>query len=73
MLKAVNQYNGKAELPHSVFHGHKRLATKSAFGISGIGSLSGKTISIHDLINNPNQFEVDHILPLSITLDDSCK
>lgn len=32
---------------------------------------TGKTISIHDLINNPNQFEVDHILPLSITFDDS--
>ena len=27
MLKAANQYNGKAELPHSVFHGHKQLAT----------------------------------------------
>ena len=73
MLKAANQYNGKAELPHSVFHGHKQLATKiRLWHQQGERCLyTGKTISIHDLINNPNQFEVDHILPLSITFDDS--
>ena len=73
MLKAANQYNGKAELPHSVFHGHKQLATKILlWHQQGERCLyTGKTISIHDLINNPNQFEVDHILPLSITFDDS--
>ncbi|MHC3849874.1 type II CRISPR RNA-guided endonuclease Cas9, partial [Streptococcus thermophilus] len=72
-LKAANQYNGKAELPHSVFHGHKQLATKiRLWHQQGERCLyTGKTISIHDLINNPNQFEVDHILPLSITFDDS--
>ena len=73
MLKAANQYNGKAELPHSVFHGHKQLATKiRLWHQQGERCLyTGKTISIHDLINNPNQFEVYHILPLSITFDDS--
>lgn len=73
MLKAANQYNGKAELPHSVFHGHKQLATKiRLWHQQGERCLyTGKTISIHDLINNSNQFEVDHILPLSITFDDS--
>lgn len=73
MLKAANQYNGKAELPHSVFHGHKQLATKiRLWHQQGERCLyTGKTISIHDLINNPNQFEIDHILPLSITFDDS--
>lgn len=73
MLKAANQYNGKAELPHSVFHGHKQLATKiRLWNQQGERCLyTGKTISIHDLINNPNQFEIDHILPLSITFDDS--
>ena len=73
MLKAANQYNGKAELPHSVFHGHKQLANKiRLWHQQGERCLyTGKTISIHDLINNPNQFEVDHILPLSITFDDS--
>lgn len=73
MLKAANQYNGKAELPHSVFHGHKQLATKiRLWHQQGERCLyTGKTISIHNLINNPNQFEIDHILPLSITFDDS--
>lgn len=73
MLKAANQYNGKAELPHSVFHGHKQLATKiRLWHQQGERCLyTGKIISIHDLINNPNQFEIDHILPLSITFDDS--
>lgn len=73
MLKAANQYNGKAELPHSVFHGHKQLATKiRLWHQQGERCLyTGKTISIHDLINNPNEFEIDHILPLSITFDDS--
>ena len=73
MLKAANQYNGKTELPHSVFHGHKQLATKiRLWHQQGERCLyTGKTISIHDLINNPNQFEIDHILPLSITFDDS--
>ena len=73
MLKAANQYNGKAELPHSVFNGHKQLATKiRLWHQQGERCLyTGKTISIHDLINNPNQFEIDHILPLSITFDDS--
>ena len=73
MRKAANQYNGKAELPHSVFHGHKQLATKiRLWHQQGERCLyTGKTISIHDLINNPNQFEIDHILPISITFDDS--
>lgn len=73
MLKAANQYNGKSELPHGVFHGHKQLATKiRLWHQQGERCLyTGKTISIHDLINNPNQFEIDHILPLSITFDDS--
>ena len=73
MRKAANQYNGKAELPHSVFHGHKQLATKiRLWHQQGERCLyTGKTISIHDLINNPNQVEIDHILPLSITFDDS--
>jgi len=28
MEKAAFQYNGKKELPDSIFHGHKELATK---------------------------------------------
>lgn len=32
---------------------------------------SGKTIEITDLLNNPDKFEIDHALPLSISFDDS--
>ncbi len=32
---------------------------------------SGRTISVEDLINHPNLFEVDHIIPLSISFNDS--
>jgi len=32
---------------------------------------TGEPISIQDLINYPNSFEIDHIIPKSISLDDS--
>lgn len=32
---------------------------------------SGKSISIQELVNNPYLFEIDHILPVSISFDDS--
>ncbi len=32
---------------------------------------SGKPIDIDELLNNYNKFEIDHIIPLSISLDDS--
>lgn len=32
---------------------------------------SGKTIKVMDLIMNPNQFDIDHIIPKSISFDDS--
>ena len=32
---------------------------------------TGKIISVQDLIKNPNIFEIDHIIPKSISLDDS--
>lgn len=37
----------------------------------GICLYSGKPISIDDLINNPSLFEIDHIIPKSISFDDS--
>jgi len=62
MEKAAFQYNGKKELPDSIFHGHKELATKIR---------SGKNIPISDLIHNQYKYEIDHILPLSLSFDDS--
>lgn len=32
---------------------------------------SGEGIAIHDIVNNPTAFEIDHILPLSLSFDDS--
>jgi len=32
---------------------------------------SGKTITVSDLVNNPHLFDIDHIIPKSISYDDS--
>ena len=32
---------------------------------------SGKTIKVSDLVNNPHLFDIDHIIPKSISYDDS--
>ncbi|WP_125590553.1 type II CRISPR RNA-guided endonuclease Cas9 [Companilactobacillus jidongensis] len=36
----------------------------------GIDLYSGKTISVSDLLSNPDMFEIDHIIPQSVSLDD---
>lgn len=73
MEKAAFQYNGKKELPDNVFHGHKELATKiRLWHQQGEKCLyTGKTIPISDLIQNQYKYEIDHILPLSLSFDDS--
>ena len=73
MGKAAFQYNGKKELPDNVFHGHKELATKiRLWHQQGEKCLyTGKNIPISDLIQNRYKYEIDHILPLSLSFDDS--
>ncbi|WP_342991718.1 type II CRISPR RNA-guided endonuclease Cas9 [Streptococcus australis] len=73
MEKAAFQYNGKKELPDNVFHGHKELATKiRLWHQQGEKCLyTGKNIPISDLIQNRYKYEIDHILPLSLSFDDS--
>lgn len=73
MEKAALQYNGKKELPDNVFHGHKELATKiRLWHQQGEKCLyTGKNIPISDLIQNKYKYEIDHILPLSLSFDDS--
>lgn len=70
---AASLYNGKKELPDEVFHGHKQLATKIRLWYQQEGKClyTGQDISIHDLIHNQNQYEIDHIMPLSLSFDDS--
>ncbi|MGL5723460.1 type II CRISPR RNA-guided endonuclease Cas9 [Cetobacterium sp.] len=38
---------------------------------NGVCTYSGKTIAIEDLLNSPQNFEIDHIIPRSISFDDS--
>jgi len=73
MEKAAFQYNGKKELLDNVFHGHKELATKiRLWHQQGEKCLyTGKNIPISDLIQNQYKYEIDHILPLSLSFDDS--
>ena len=64
---------GKKELPDSIFHGYKELATKiRLWHQQGEKCLyTGKNIPISDLIHNQYKYEIDHILPLSLSFDDS--
>lgn len=71
--QASTLYNGKDKLPSEVFHGHKQLARKIRLWYQqGQKCLyTGQSIPINDLIHNPNMYEIDHILPLSLSFDDS--
>lgn len=55
------------------FKGHKKLALKLKLWNEQEGTClySGKPIEILDLLHNPDLFEIDHIIPLSISFDDS--
>ncbi|WP_155963260.1 type II CRISPR RNA-guided endonuclease Cas9 [Streptococcus ruminantium] len=71
--RAAELYCNGKELPDHLYHGHKQLATKIRLWYQqGERCIyTGQPISIHDLIHNQNQYEIDHILPLSLTFDDS--
>ena len=73
LKRAAYLYNGTDKLPDDVFHGNKQLATKIRLWYQqGERCLySGKPILIQDLVHNSNNFEIDHILPLSLSFDDS--
>lgn len=55
------------------FHHQKNLVLRLKLWNEqgGICLYSGRTIEIRDLLNNPQMFEVDHIIPQSISFDDS--
>lgn len=69
--KVENEYGISINDEH--FRNHKKLTLKLKLWNEqkGICLYSGKTIGISDLINNPNLFEIDHIIPKSISFDDS--
>ena len=70
---AASLYNGKDKLPSDVFHGHNQLATKIRLWYQQRERClyTGKPIDIHNLIHNQHMYEIDHILPLSLSFDDS--
>jgi CRISPR-associated endonuclease Csn1 len=61
------------EITEEDFRQHSKLSLKLKLWNEqqGICPYSGKSIKIDDLLDNPNLFEVDHIIPLSISFDDS--
>lgn len=70
--EAATLYNGQEKLPSSVFHGYKDLALRVRLWYQQEHKCiySGKEITIHELIHNRELFEVDHIIPLSLSFDD---
>lgn len=55
------------------FYGQKALKTKLRLWNEQNGKCpySGKPIYIHEMLTNAEMFEIDHIIPLSISFDDS--
>ena len=72
ILAAAMDYSNSKELPSTVFHGHKELALKIRLWYQQEKrcAYSGREIPIAKLINNKGEYEIDHILPLSLTFDD---
>ena len=72
MTAAALEYNKSKELPASVFHGHKDLPLKIRlwYQQEKCCAYTGRMIPISKLIHNEGQYEIDHILPLSLTFDD---
>ncbi|MBC6308842.1 type II CRISPR RNA-guided endonuclease Cas9 [Listeria sp. FSL L7-1582] len=68
IMRAQMDYSFK----ESVFHNHKELATKLRLWYQQQQRCiySGKTISVVDLVQKPSLFEIDHVIPQSISLDD---
>lgn len=71
--EAINRARNEYSITETQLYGQKELVTKIRLWYQQDGKCmyTGKVISIDDLVNNPNTFEIDHIVPKSISLDDS--
>ena len=69
MSTAALEYNQSKELPATVFHGHKNLPLKIRLWYQQDKrcAYTGRIIPISKLIHNEGQYEIDHILPLSVS------
>ncbi|MCR5416653.1 MAG: type II CRISPR RNA-guided endonuclease Cas9 [Pseudobutyrivibrio sp.] len=72
ITKKVKQEYGR-EITDKDYRQHKQLALKLKLWNEqgGVCPYSGKAIRIDDLIDSNDMFEIDHIIPLSISYDDS--
>ena len=71
--EAINKARNEYGFTETQLYGQKELLTKIRLWYQQDGKCvyTGKVISIEELVNNPNIFEIDHIIPKSISLDDS--
>lgn len=69
MSIAALEYNQSKELPATVFHGHKNLPLKIRLWYQQDKrcAYTGRIIPISKLIHNEGHYEIDHILPLSVS------
>ncbi len=72
IIKKIDSEYG-IKITEQDFFQHKKLVLKLKLWNEQGGKClySGKKIDIHDLLYNPSIFEVDHIIPKSISFDDS--
>ncbi len=70
---AIARVRNEYPITEKQLYGQKGLITKVRLWYQQDGRCiyTGKAISIQDLVNYPNMFEIDHIIPKSISLDDS--
>lgn len=71
--KVASLYCNAKELPTEKYFRNKKLHEKIMlwYQQDGICPYSGKNISVLDLVDNVKPLEIDHIIPLSISFDDS--
>lgn len=72
IIKKIDSEYG-IKITEQDFYQHKKLVLKLKLWNEQGGKClySGKKINIHDLLYNPSIFEIDHIIPKSISFDDS--
>lgn len=72
IISRVNsEYGIKITDEHFRNHKHLRMKLKLWSEQEGVCLYSGKPIHIRELIDEQNMFEIDHIIPKSISYDDS--
>lgn len=71
--EAVNRIRNEYGVTATQLYSKKGMMEKTRLWYQQDGQCiyTGKVISIKDLINEPNMFEIDHIIPKSVSLDDS--